>query len=112
MSSELRPVTSLAVSKRSAPMPHSKDFSSVSPSAKSLLLAKAYTNIPFAKETAALMDRDEIFDLSFDENDFWFWIRVMHFELRYWSIDQLLKETSERNILELSSGFSFRGLDL
>lgn len=90
----------------------SKDFSSISPSAKSLLLAKGYTNIPFAREAAALMDSDEIFDLSFDENDFWFWIRVMHFELRYWSIDQLLNETDNKNILELSSGFSFRGIDL
>jgi O-methyltransferase involved in polyketide biosynthesis len=89
-----------------------KDYSSISPSAKSLLLAKGYTNIPFARETAALMDRSEVFDLSFDENDFWFWIRVMHFEMRYWSIDQLLKQTDSKQILELSSGFSFRGIDL
>jgi O-methyltransferase involved in polyketide biosynthesis len=88
-----------------------KDYSSISPSAKSLLLAKGYTNIPFAKETAALMDRSEVFDMSFDENDFWFWIRVMHFEQRYWSIDQLLMQTNNANILELSSGFSFRGID-
>jgi hypothetical protein len=32
-----------------------KDFTSVSPSAKSLLMMKGYTNIPYAKETAALM---------------------------------------------------------
>jgi O-methyltransferase involved in polyketide biosynthesis len=88
-----------------------KDYSSISPSAKSLLLLKGYTNIPFAKETAALMDSSEVFDLSFDETDFWFWIRVMHFELRYWSIDQLLRQTDSKNILELSSGFSFRGID-
>lgn len=87
-----------------------KDYSSISPSAKSLLLAKAYTNIPFAKETAALMDHSEVFGMSFDEADFWFWMRVMHFELRYWSIDQLLAQTDARNILELSSGFSFRGI--
>jgi O-methyltransferase involved in polyketide biosynthesis len=93
-------------------MPHQKDYSSISPSAKSLLLAKGYTNIPFAKEMAALMDRSEVFDMSFDENDFWFWIRVMHFEMRYWSIDQLLKQTDNKNILELSSGFSFRGIEI
>lgn len=73
---------------------------------------KGYTDIPFAKETAALMDSSEVFDLSFDEQDFWFWIRIMHFELRYWSIDQLLRTTSNTHILELSSGFSFRGIDL
>jgi O-methyltransferase involved in polyketide biosynthesis len=89
-----------------------KDYSSISPSAKSLLLMKGYTNIPYAKETAALMQGAEIFDLSFDDKDFWFWIRVMHFESRYWSIDQLLRQVDNKNILELSSGYSFRGLDL
>jgi O-methyltransferase involved in polyketide biosynthesis len=89
-----------------------KDYTSISPSAKSLLLMKGYTNIPYAKETAALLQGPEVFDLSFDEKDFWFWIRVMHFENRYWTIDQLLKQTDAKNILELSSGYSFRGLDL
>jgi len=58
------------------------------------------------------MQGSEVFDLSFDDKDFWFWIRVMHFENRYWSIDQLLKQTDSRNILEISSGYSLRGLDL
>jgi O-methyltransferase involved in polyketide biosynthesis len=89
-----------------------KDFSSVSPSAKSLLLMKGYTNIPYARQTAAILEGGEIFDLDFDNKDFWFWIRVMHFESRYWSIDQLLRQTDHKNILELSSGYSLRGLDL
>src|SRR5690606_9169317 len=89
-----------------------KDYSSISPSAKSLLMMKGYTNIPYAKETAALMEGKEVFDLDFNDKDFWFWIRVMHFESRYWSIDQLLKQTNSKNILELSSGYSLRGLDL
>ena len=89
-----------------------KDFSSISPSAKSLLMMKGYTSIPYAKETAALMQGPEVFDLNFDEKDFWFWIRVMHFENRYWSIDQLLQQAGNKNILELSSGYSLRGLDL
>ena len=88
-----------------------KDFSSVSPSAKSLLMMKGYTNIPYARETAALMQGPEVFDLNFEDKDFWFWIRVMHFESRYWSIDQLLEGLSINNILEISSGFSFRGLE-
>jgi len=89
-----------------------KDFSSISPSAKSLLMMKGYTNIPYARQTAALMQGGEVFDLNFEDKDFWFWIRVMHFESRYWSIDQLLKQTDSKNILELSSGYSLRGLDL
>jgi O-methyltransferase involved in polyketide biosynthesis len=89
-----------------------KDFSSVSPSAKSLLMMKGYTNIPYAKETSAMMEGSEVFNLNFNDKDFWFWIRVMHFESRYWSIDQLLKQVDNKNILELSSGYSLRGLDL
>ena len=93
-------------------MSQEKDYSTISPSAKSLLLMKGYTNIPYAKETAALVDGSEVFDLSFDDKDFWFWMRVMHFESRYLSIDQLLAETNNRYILELSSGYSLRGLHL
>jgi O-methyltransferase involved in polyketide biosynthesis len=88
-----------------------RNFSSVSPSAKSLLLMKGYTSIPYAREAAALMKGPEVFGLSFDETDFWFWIRVMHFESRYRSIDELLTHTNATNILELSSGYSFRGPD-
>lgn len=92
-------------------MNETRDYSSISPSAKSLLLMKSYTNIPYAKEVAALMQGPEVFGLDFDNKDFYFWIRVMHFESRYWSIDQLLQEINPENILELSSGYSFRGLD-
>ncbi|MBS1771452.1 MAG: class I SAM-dependent methyltransferase [Bacteroidetes bacterium] len=93
-------------------MAHSKDYSSISPSAKSLLMMKGYTQIPYAQQTAALVDGKEIFDLNFEDKDFFFWLRVMHFESRYWSIDQLLKQTDSKNILELSSGYSLRGLAL
>lgn len=73
---------------------------------------KAYTSIPYAKETAALMSKDEVFGLKFDPSDFWFWIRVMHFELRYKSVNQLLEQTRFSNVLELCSGFSWRGIAL
>lgn len=89
-----------------------RDFSSVSPSAKSLLLMKGETNIPYARQTANLMKGPEIFDLDFERKDMYFWLRVMHFESRYWSIDQLLQKTDSKNILELSSGYSMRGLDM
>ena len=53
----------------------------------------------------------EKFSPEFDNKDFGFWLRVIHFENRYWSINQLLSELTVKNILELSSGFSFRGLE-
>ncbi len=89
-----------------------RDYSSISPSAKSLLMMKGYTNIPYARQMAAFMQGPEPFDLNFDDKDFGFWLRVMHFESRYWSIDQLLKQTDNKNIIELSSGYSLRGLDM
>jgi O-methyltransferase involved in polyketide biosynthesis len=75
-------------------------------------MMKGYTNIPYARQMAGLVEGTEVFDLNFNEKDFWFWMRVMHFESRYWSIDQLLGQTISNNILELSSGYSLRGLDI
>jgi len=71
---------------------------------------KGLTEIPYAQQTAALVHGAEVFGLNFDDKDFFFWLRVMHFEVRYRSIDQLLQQTDSKNILELSSGYSFRGL--
>src|ERR1700761_2791794 len=87
-----------------------RDYSTISPSAQSLLYLKGLTNIPFARQAAELMMRPEKYVPDFSKRDFLFWGRVVHFESRYWSIDQLLADLPIKNILELSSGFSFRGL--
>ena len=89
-----------------------RDFNTISPSAKSLLLMKGLTNIPFAKEAAQLILNQENYKPDLSDKDYTFWARVVHFENRYWSINQLLSELPAKNILELSSGFSFRGLDM
>jgi O-methyltransferase involved in polyketide biosynthesis len=88
------------------------DFTTISPSAKSLLLMKGHTNIPFALETAGLIELPARFKPDYQTKDVTFWARTLHFESRYWSIDQLLSDLPVRNILELSSGFSFRGLEM
>ena len=86
----------------------------ISPSAYALLKMKAHTSIPYVREAAELVDAVQITDLAagidIDPTDYW--LRVMHFESRYNSIDQLLQDLPATNILEISSGFSFRGLDL
>ena len=87
-----------------------RDYTTISPSAKSLLLLKGITNIPFAREAARLMIAPHPYEPDLANRDLLFWGRVMHFEDRYWSIDQLLSDIPVKNILELSSGFSFRGL--
>jgi O-methyltransferase involved in polyketide biosynthesis len=88
-----------------------RNYKTISPSAKSLLLTKAITKIPFARQAAELMMYPEKFNPDIINKDIGFWTRVVHFENRYWSIDQLLKGLPIKNILELSSGFSFRGLE-
>ncbi len=88
----------------------SRDFSTISPSAKALLLLKGYTPIPFAKQAALLISKPEVYAPDFTRKDAAFWVYAVHFENRYWSIDQLLQGLPVTNILEISSGFSFRGL--
>ena len=110
----------------------------ISPSAYALLMMKSHTSIPYAREAAALSLSTQsatatalaaapkptgpsapptstptpgaTATLDVDPADYW--TRVLHFESRYWSINQLLENLTATNILEISSGFSFRGLDL
>lgn len=88
-----------------------RNFNTISPSAKSLLLMKGHTNIPYARQTAELIVYPDKFIPDFDNKNMTFWARVLHFEKRYWTIDHLLADLPIKNVLELSSGFSFRGLE-
>ena len=87
-----------------------KYFNTISPSAKSLLLMKGLTPLPFAKEAAILISEGENYTPTYEDKDLLFCLRTAHFEGRYLSINQLLEGLDIKNILELSSGFSFRGL--
>lgn len=87
-----------------------RNYNTISPSAKSLLLLKGLTDIPYARAAAELISRPEQYVPDYANTDLTFWMRVLHFEHRYRTIDQLLAGLNIHNILELSSGFSFRGL--
>lgn len=91
-----------------------RNYSTISPSAAFLLQLKAYTDIPFAREAAALMEKEESMMAKYIRDtgigQFFRWI--LHFENRYRIIEELLSENTTQNILELSSGYSFRGLDM
>lgn len=94
-----------------------RNYSTISPSARALLFMKGLTPIPYAKEAATLLAYPDPYTPDYSNRQPGFWARVFHFESRYWSINQLLSDlmSAERppqNILELSSGFSFRGLAL
>src|SRR3982751_6367012 len=89
-----------------------RNFASISPSALSLLKMKGHTSIPYAKQAVALLEKYNIESFSKNNDEsFYYWVRVFHFEARYASINVLLADIQPKNILELSSGYSFRGLD-
>ena len=87
-----------------------RNYDSISPSAKTLLLLKGHTDIPFAEQAAELISLPGKYAPDFESRDFMRWARTVHLELRYKTIDDLLQGLPVKNILELSSGFSFRGL--
>lgn len=90
-----------------------RDYNSISPSAKSLMLAKSLTDIPFVVDAVKLIyGNDAIEHLLNRDFDEVFLKRLVHFESRYLSLDSLLFASGSLNILEISSGYSFRGLDL
>jgi O-methyltransferase involved in polyketide biosynthesis len=88
-----------------------RNFDTISPSAFSLLLMKGYTNIPFTRRAAELLVHPHEYVPDYKKKEMTFWARLLHFESRYWSIDQLMEDLQVNNILELASGFSFRGLE-
>src|SRR6185295_914484 len=94
--------------------PGDRDYSTISPSAKALLIMKSETTIPFAREAAELiwgaegvvrarasMNEEPLADL-----------RRLHVEDRYRSVDALLEDEKATRILEIAGGLSFRGLAL
>jgi len=90
-----------------------RDYSTISPSALSLLLMKSSTSIAFAKQAATLLWKEsvpqELAHALTAENER---RRQRHFENRYRSLDRLLEQAGCRNVLEIASGLSFRGLEL
>ena len=89
------------------------DFDSISPSAISLIAMKGQTELPYARQTAALIkNSDKYIQEAKSQELRTFLMRITHFESRYLSINSLLHDLPINNILELCSGYSFRGLDL
>ncbi|MDP4265061.1 MAG: hypothetical protein Q8941_21210 [Bacteroidota bacterium] len=91
-----------------------KNYNTISPSAAFLIQLKAYTTIPFAKETAALLEKEDPAMAQYIRQNgikqFFRWL--IHFENRYRAIEKMLVQVNPKNILEISSGYSLRGLSL
>jgi len=95
-------------------MTAARDFTTISPSARSLLLMKSQTAIPYARQAAALLFGAEGLEseLGAMNREPISGLRLQHFESRYRSLDTLLADSGLTRILELGAGLSFRGLDL
>jgi O-methyltransferase involved in polyketide biosynthesis len=86
-----------------------RDYSTISPSAKALLLVRAQTDLPFAKEAAALL-LGEAAAAASAASDPAHEARRRHFELRARSLDEALAAERPPIVLEIAAGYSFRGL--
>jgi O-methyltransferase involved in polyketide biosynthesis len=89
-----------------------RDYSTISPSAKSLLMMKGLTDIPFISQAVNLVFPPATLNTLKTNLSDTFLKRLIHFEARYKSLDNLLEKLGGNNILEISSGFSFRGLHM
>ena len=91
-----------------------RNFNTISPSALSLIGLKAHTQIPFARETASYLSDSlqEIAKHNGEIDKATFFKLLVHFENRYRTVDHVLSNLNVNNILEISSGYSFRGLNL
>ena len=79
----------------------------------STLLMKSRSTIAFAQEAAALLWGDRVpAELEDATKVAGAKSRLRHFESRYRSLDVLLEQSALTRVLEIGSGFSFRGLEL
>jgi O-methyltransferase involved in polyketide biosynthesis len=86
-----------------------RDYSTISPSAKALLLVKAQTTLPFARQAAEILFGAETVAQGASA-DRAAELRRMHFELRARGLDDALRALGATRVLEVAAGLSFRGL--
>ncbi len=87
-----------------------KEHSNISPTAKLVAYLRTFTDIPYSIEIAHACDAQKVFEEMVGENpqDF-LWVAPM-IEMRYKSIEAISQEYDSRNVVELASGVSPRGL--
>jgi O-methyltransferase involved in polyketide biosynthesis len=90
-----------------------RDWSSISPSAKAILLVRAECGFPYAREAAALLGVDRPVPpegATSPEDAAGVAARRRHFDLRARSVDAALLALGAERVLEIAAGLSFRGL--
>ena len=91
-----------------------RDYSTITPSARALLAMRAQSELPFARQAAELVLGSEALAAeharlkAMPGSE----LRLRHFVERYEGIDKLLVELVPPTVVELGAGFSLRGLAL
>ncbi len=85
-------------------------MTAISASARWLLLARAHSGRPYAREAAELLFGADEVAAAATPRDEATAIRRRHFEVRTRSIDEALDRLGVTRVLELAAGLSFRGL--
>jgi O-methyltransferase involved in polyketide biosynthesis len=88
-------------------------FAKISLTAKLTAYMRQFTDIPFARDVAELIDARTAFqnllrDQHLKPDDLTWYAPIL--EARYKSISEMIRRSGARQILELASGFTFRGL--
>src|SRR5580698_6952432 len=91
-----------------------RDYSSISPSAKALLLVRAQTGMPYARRAAEMLWSAEAVETAEREAAAspGAALRRHHFEVRARSLDEVLDALQATRVLEIAAGLSFRGLTM
>ena len=83
-------------------------YAKISPTAKLVAYGRTFTNIPFAREIAAECDAEKVFQTwSVAES---LPLRVLFWEARYKTANQIIAREGMTQILEIAAGLSPRGL--
>jgi uncharacterized protein (DUF952 family)/O-methyltransferase involved in polyketide biosynthesis len=108
----LSPVAAAPAHAETSSLAGSRDYSSISPSARALLLVKALTTLPYALDAARLLFGEDAVEAARREaiGSPGAERRLRHFEVRARSIDAALATLGATRVLEIASGLSMRGL--
>jgi O-methyltransferase involved in polyketide biosynthesis len=99
-----------------AEVPADRDFSTISAAARTLLMVKAQTGLPYARAAAELLWGARAVEESVEQiaKNPAMVLRRRHFELRARSLDALLDalpDGAASRVLEVAAGLSFRGAE-
>src|ERR687885_1922618 len=90
--------------------PQASSFDKISPTAFMATLARQFTDIPYAKELAQLVEAQKLLDLSLPQNQDIPVGATVHVEARYKAIKRVMAQYQTAQVLELASGLLPRGL--